>query len=340
MRVLVTGVAGLIGSWVTEALCKEKEITKVIGVDDLSGGVMENVTINRNPKFVFEQIDITQYGKIEEIFAQSRPDVVVHAAACAREGASAFQPHKIVLTNSFASSVMLELGIKYGMRRFIMFSSMAVAGDNPVPYTEDQPRKPVDVYGTSKAATEQCIEQLAKVHNFEYTIIRPHNVTGPRQIFDPYRNVVTIFCNRLMRREPLYLFGDGHVRAFSYIEDSLPAFVKTVTTNKVVNQIVYIGGKDQIKVEELLNAVIEDFQPSFKPDIQYLEGRPLEVPTAYCSIEKSVKLLNYSEKIGWREGVRRTVNWAKAGGPRPWKVDKMPLRNDKMPKPWRELEQK
>ena len=341
MRVLVTGVAGLIGSWLTEFLCKEKEITKVIGVDDLSGGVMENVTINRNPKFTFEQIDITQYGKIEEIFAQSRPDVVVHAAACAREGASAFQPHKITLTNSFASSVMLELGIKYGMKKWVFYSSMATMGDNKTPFTEDMPRKPCDVYATSKSATEMCTEQLAKVHDFQYTIIRPHNCFGERvSLTDPYRNVIAIFANRLMRREPIYIFGDGHIRAFSYLADSIPAFVRTVTTDKANGQIVFIGGKEQITIEQLADAVIEDFQPSFKPEIIHLEPRPLEVSEAWCSVEKSVKLLGYKETVGWREGVKRTVAWAKSKGPQPWKVDSLPLKSNKMPRPWRELEMK
>lgn len=338
MRVLITGTAGLIGSWLTEALCKEKDIEKVTGVDDLSGGVMENVTLCRSPKFTFEQIDITQYKKIEEVFAQNRPHIVVHAAACAREGASAFQPHAITLTNSFASSIMLELGIKYGMKRFVFFSSMACAGDNHVPFTEDMPRKPVDIYGVNKAATEKSIEILASVHGFEYVIIRPHNVFGSRQIFDPYRNVVTIFCNRLMRREPLYIFGENHIRAFSYIEDSLPAFMKTVSSDKANGQIIFIGGKEQITIEQLLDAVIEDFQPSYKPEIIHLEPRPLEVKEAFCSIEKSVKLLGYREQIGWREGVRRTVEWAKVKkGPQNWRVDYLPLINEKTPRPWREI---
>lgn len=338
MRVLVTGTAGLIGSWLTEALCKEKEITKVIGVDDLSGGVIENVSVCRSPKFTFEQIDITQYKKVEEIFAQSRPDVVIHAAACAREGASAFQPHKIVTTNVYASSVIAELGIKYGMKKLVFFSSMAVSGDNKVPFTEDMPRRPVDIYAVSKAATEKSIEILSQVHNFQYVIIRPHNVIGPRvSLTDPYRNVIAIFVNRLMRREPIYIFGEGHIRAFSYIEDSLPAFVRTVTTDKANGQIVFVGGKEQITIEQLADAVIEDFDPQFKPEIIHLEPRPLEVKEAFCSIEKSVKLLGYKEVISWREGVRRTVKWAKGIGPRPWKVDILPLINEKTPRPWKEM---
>lgn len=340
MRILVTGVAGLIGSWITEALCNEKDVEKVVGVDDLSGGVMENVDIIRSHKFAFEQVDITQYKKIEEVFAQNRPDVVVHAAACAREGASAFQPHKITLTNSFASSIITELGIKYGMKKMVFFSSMAVSAGNKCPYVEDMPRRPVDHYGVNKAATEKSIEILSSVHGFDYTIIRPHNVVGIRQVFDIYRNVVTIFINRLMRREPIYVFGDNHIRAFSYIEDSLPAFVRAVTTDKANGQIVFVGGKEQITVEQLLDAVIEDFNPSFKAEIIHLEPRPLEVKEMWCSVEKSIKLLKYDEKIGWREGVRRTVAWAKQKGPQKWQIDSLPLRNDKMPLPWRELEQR
>ena len=337
MRVLVTGCAGLVGSWVAEALCREKDVELVLGLDDLSGGEIANVEIITDPKFRFHQFDIANYQKLEDLFRAHRPHVVFHAAACAREGASAFQPAHIERTNLNISTILLEVAIKHKVKRFIFTSSMAVMGNGKCPYTEKMRRNPIDVYGINKAAVEQTIEVLSEVHGFEYVIIRPHNIIGPRQIFDMYRNVVTIFINRLMRKEPLYVFGEGHIRAFSYIEDSVPSLVRA-TIGNVTNEIIFVGGKEPITIEQLLDAVIEDFAPDYTPKIIHLPPRPLEVSEAWCSVEKSIELLGYKEEISWREGVRRTVKWAKEKkGPQPWRVDNLPLINELTPKPWLEL---
>jgi UDP-glucose 4-epimerase len=339
MRVVVTGVAGLIGSWVAEALCQREEIEKVFGLDDMSGGTWPNVNLIKSQKFVFDQMDCCDEGRVNELFASQRPQMVVHCAAIAREGASSFQPLTIVKSNALMSMNLLEKGIKWGMRKFVFFSSMAVMGDQKPPFDEKMPRKPVDCYGISKAATEESIEALQRVHGFEYTIIRPHNVVGPRQaLFDPYRNACGIFINRIMRHEPIFIFGEGHKRAFYYIEDSLPAFIKAITTDKIRNDIVFIGGKEEVTIDELAEEVIKNFSEFPRPEIIRLPPRPLEVKEAYCSIEKSVKRLGYEEKIGWREGVKRMCEWGKKMGSQQWRVDKLPLTGENLPRPWAELQ--
>lgn len=338
MRILVTGVAGLIGSWITDALCAKPEVDQVIGIDDLSGGLMENVNVSRSQKFKFEQTDIGNEWALNEIVAQNRPEIIVHAAACAREGASAFQPVKIVKSNMMISTILLEAGIKYKMKRFVFTSSMAVSGDQTPPFDESMPTAPVDPYGISKAATEKVIEALSKAHGYDYVIIRPHNCFSERQIInDLYRNCIGIFMNRIMRREPIYIFGEGHKRAFSYMEDCTPAMVKAILTDKVKNQAVFIGGKEEITIDTVAEEVIANFSEFPKPEIIRVPARPLEVKDAYCSIEKSVKLLGYSEPIGWKKGIAKMAEWAKKKGGQAWRVDKLPLANADLPIPWRDL---
>ena len=339
MRVVVTGVAGLIGSWVAEALCQREEIEKVFGLDDMSGGTWPNVNLIKSQKFVFDQMDCCNEGPVNELFASQRPQLVVHCAAIAREGASSFQPLTIVKSNALMSMNLLEKGIKWGMKKFVFFSSMAVMGDQKPPFDEKMPRRPVDCYGISKAATEESIEALAKVHGFEYSIIRPHNVFGPRVLTtDPYRGVVPIMMNRIMRREPIFVFGEGHKRAFSYIEDSLPSFLKTICTSKLKNDLAFIGGKEEITIDQLVEEIISNFSEYPKPEIIRLPPRPLEVKDAFCSIEKSVKLLDYREKLGWKEGIKRTAEWIKKIGGQPWKKERLFLGGANLPEPWREFQ--
>ena len=336
MDVLISGVAGLIGSHLAKGFLQQGH--HVIGVDNMSGGMLGNLPTMPNPLFRFYLADLTHYSEMEEIFMTQRPAVVFHLASIAREGASEFQPRLITSTNIMASITVLELGIKYGMKRFIFTSSMSVYGKQDPPFSEKMPRMPVDPYGVNKAATEQIIEQLAETHGFEWVIFRPHNVYGPGAgMSDPYRGVVNIFMNRIMRKEPLYIYGEEHIRAFSYIEDCLPAMLKAAESKKVVGEIVNLGGIEPITIGELAEVIISNFPEYPRPEIIQLPPRPHEVARAWCTVDKSVKILNYKEQIGWKEGIVRTAEWARALGPQPWVVDGLPLINDKAPKPWLDL---
>jgi nucleoside-diphosphate-sugar epimerase len=339
VNILVSGVGGLLGSWMSEALAREGH--RVIGVDDFSGGTLSNAqeAAKFSNHYRFIELDVTNREKMVDLAMGERPEVVVHAAACAREGASPFQPLKIIKTNIEATTSILEACIKNGLRKFVYFSSMSVAGDNKVPFTEDQSRNPVDIYGTAKAACELTIEQLAKVHGFDYTILRPHNCVGPRQLLtDPYRNVCGIVMNRIMNKLPIFLYGEGHIRAFSYVADFLPAMVRACDLKTANGEIIYIGGKEQVTVEEMVNVIVSEFGDAAKTSpIVRLPPRPLEVQEAWCSTKKSEKLLGYKETIGWREGIHHMAEWAKKVGPQPWRIDTLPLLTEAAPLPWREL---
>lgn len=237
---------------------------------------------------------------------------------------------------------VLELGIKNGMRRFIFTSSMSVYGNgrSKPPFNESMKSAPVDPYGQNKEAIESIIWQLAEVHKFEACILRPHNCFGERaSLSDPYRNVVSIFCQRIKRKEPLYIFGKNFKRAFSYMGDCIQPMMNAAFFDQAVGETINIGGADAITIEELANTVIAEFPEYAKPEIIHIPPRPHEVPDAWCTIDKSVELLKYKENIGWREGVKRFCAWAKAHPQMDWKADMLPLLTEDSPLPWREVQQ-
>lgn len=329
-KILVTGNAGFMGSWVADALVEKGE--EVFGIDDLSGGDIENYSGD----YEKATIDLAISSQVERVIKKIQPDIIFHLASVAREGASQFQPLYVSQTNYQAFMNLIEPAIKYGLEKIIVFSSMAVYGNQKLPFTEDMPRMPEDVYGINKTAMEHTTEVLANVHEFDYVILRPHNVAGPRQsLTDKFRNVVAIFMNRIMRKEPLYIYGDGEqVRAFSYIEDSLPCYIRCLDDD-IRNEIINIGGMYPITINHLADLVCEAMGvPKEYPRV-YLPSRPLEVKEAWCSWDKSAKLLGYEEKIGYGEGIRRMADWAKKKGKQKWTDEKLPLQSDKMPEIWR-----
>jgi UDP-glucose 4-epimerase len=345
MRIMVTGCAGFIGSHIAEGLLRQEH--DVIGVDDLSGGSMQNVVNVPGVRPIkFFQADMSDYATMQEIFASQRPNVVYHCAANAREGASFYDPYRVMRTNVAATVTSLELGIKYNMERFVFLSSMAAYGKGKPPFDEKQRLQPVDVYGVMKAASESILAQLSESHGFSYLIIRPHNVFGPRQCLnDRYRNVVAIFMNSLMNAEPLTIYGHDHKRAFSYIEDSLPCLLKAAEMDGPQGEAINLGGKEHVPISALAKEIAKNFPDEIKDHfkgstpIHELPARYGEVEIAYSTYKKSEDLLGYTETVGWQRGVEIMAEWAKQQGPQPWKQEALAIPTEAIPEPWVKLQQ-
>ncbi|NIM07000.1 MAG: NAD-dependent epimerase/dehydratase family protein, partial [Armatimonadetes bacterium] len=277
---------------------------EVAGVDDMSGGFRRNV----NPAMDFHVADLRDRSAAAAVVEKTRPEILCHLAANAREGASQFQPLDVTDRNLLAYINTLIPCIKMGLKKVILFSSMAMYGEQEPPFDESMPRLPADIYGVNKAAMEQTTEILADVHEFQYTIIRPHNVFGERQsIRDKYRNVIGIFMNSIMRDEAPFIYGDGEQeRAFSYIHDCLPSFARAAELRPELHrEAINVGGMHPITINRVAELVCQHFEGA--PEPVHIEDRPREVKHAWCTWEKSVRLLGYEEPIGIEEGIRRTA---------------------------------
>jgi len=228
MNVLITGVAGLIGSNLADWILKHRPDVDVIGIDDLSGGYKSNV----DEKVKFYQRNLIS-DDVSDIFEKYKITYVFHLAAYAAEGLSPFMRKYNYLNNTVATANIINNCITYNIERLIFSSTMAVyghtgmgsrKGDLQRSFSEDQTPEPIDPYGIAKYACEMDIHVAQKQHGLDYCIIRPHNVYGKKQnIWDRYRNVLGIWMYQYLHGESLSIFGDGEQkRAFSYIDDSLP----------------------------------------------------------------------------------------------------------------------
>lgn len=343
-KILVTGGTGFMGSWICKSLIK-KGYNEIYCIDDLSGGNIDNIReCIENIDFTFINQDLSNTKKTKEIIEDIEPEIIYHLAANAREGGSFFQPLEIVRRNYYAYMNMLEPAIKTGkLDKVILFSSMAVYGNQITPFDENMERQPVDIYGINKAAMEQTTELLSDVHSFRYTILRPHNVFGEFQsLRDKYRNVIGIMMNKIMCNEPIYVYGDGNQqRAFSYIADSLSCYINAMD-DKCDSEIINIGGKTNITINRLTELIgkymgvdigIPRTGAPLIP-VEHLPDRYSEVKMAYSTWKKSTELLGYKEDIGYEEGIKRMAKWARDMGPQKWTTEKLSLFNDKCPKWW------
>lgn len=326
MRILVTGNAGFMGSHLTDSL-KGHE---VIGIDDLSGGFKRNITEGID----FHKRDLSGpfiYSLVKSI----KPDIVFHLAADATEGRSQFTPISATRRNLMAYMNVLTGAIAGGVQKVILTSSMSVYGKQTPPFNEDMPTMPEDVYAVNKTSMEKCTQILASVHSFEYTIVRPHNVFGDRQnIRDPYRNVVGIFMNRIMRGLPPIIYGDGtQTRAFTYIDNFTPYFMSIMDNDKTNGETINIGPTEEFTINHLAEVVLDAFGSDLKP--VYYPARPLEVKHAYCTANKAERLLGYKTTTSFQDGIYKMAKWAKDLGPQELNyLEELEIVTENTPKTW------
>lgn len=314
MRVVVTGCAGFIGSRFCEYLLETKELRSlfIIGIDDLSGGYIENVPVDERLLFIKADLSNKEDQKlIDHEFKKEHIDYIFHYACFAPEGLSNFM-RQYTYTNSVLASVyLINCGIKYKIKRFIFTSSNAVYGEQVPPFDENMIPQPVDSYGISKYCVEMDLKVAYTHHHMEYTIIRPRNVFGIKQnILDPYRNVIGIWMYQILNNLPITIYGDGNnTRSFSYIDDILPCLLTAAIKDEAKNQIINLGSFNHISLNDIAKIICKITNTS-ENNIIHLEQRH-EVKHAWSSYQKSIDILNYTETTALKDALTIMWTWAK-----------------------------
>ena len=308
IKSLVTGGAGFIGAHVVNHLLKMGH--KVVVLDDLSGGFMENI----NPDAIFVKGSITDNNLLEQLFAEHKFTYVYHLAAYAAEGISHFIRRFNYQNNLIGSINLINEAIKHKIKCFVFTSSIAVYGTNTLPMIETATPNPEDPYGIAKYAFELDLKAAHEMFGLNYIIFRPHNVYGKYQnIDDKYRNVIGIFMNQLLRNMPLTIYGNGEqTRAFSYIDDVAPYISQSVDIPNAYNEIFNIGGDKFFSVKKLAEAVMKAMKT--EGTIKYLDARK-EVMHAYADHHKVKRVFNIEdENSNLTDGLRKMAEWAKKRG--------------------------
>ena len=303
--VLITGVAGLLGSRLADWIVENKPEYKIIGVDDLSGGYKENI----NKKVTFWQMDLVNHP-IENIFESYNVDYVFHFAAYAAEGLSPFIRTYNYKNNLISTARIINECIKYNVKRLVFTSSLAVYGHgNGGIFDETQQQSPIDPYGIAKYACEMDIKIAGEQHGLDWCIIRPHNVYGIKQnIWDKYRNVLGIWMYQHLNGEDMTIFGDGtQTRAFSFIDDSIEPLWNSAIRKEASKQIINLGGIEEVSIKDA-SSILRKVIGSGK--ITHLEARH-EVKHSIPTYQKSIDILNFKYKTSMQEGLTQMWEWAK-----------------------------
>ncbi len=210
---------------------------------------------------------------------------------------------------------LINCAVNFGVKAFVFTSSIAVYGSGQVPMTEDVLPMSEDSYGIAKYAVELDLKESYRMFRLPYIIFWPHNVYGGNQnIGDPYRNVIGIFINQIMRGQPMTIFGGGtQTRAFVHIGDVAPVVAAPVENPRAYGQVFNVGADTPFSVMHLAEVVAKAMGVSAK--VVHLETRK-EVVHAYASYERLREVFEAKACISLEEGVERMAQWAKSVGPR------------------------
>jgi UDP-glucose 4-epimerase len=299
-KIIVTGGAGFIGSHLIENLIKEKNISKIILIDNFLDGNYKNISsFIKNKKIKIVKKDINNIYKEDKNF--KKIDCVFHLAAIADIVPSIKNPLDYCSTNIIGTIKILE-AMRYNKINKIIFAASSSCYGIPNKYPTDEKQKidPKYPYAFSKYVAEQAIIHWSKVYKISYISLRLFNVYGLRsRTTGAYGAVMGVFLKQKIDNKPLTIVGTGNQqRDFINVKDVCNAFVKAFKS-KNYNNIYNIGSSKPKKILELTKL--------FKNKIVHIPKRPGEPFKTFANIDNAIKHLNWKPKIFFEDGVQELL---------------------------------
>jgi UDP-glucuronate 4-epimerase len=310
MNFLVTGGAGFIGSNLSERLLREgHEVWVFDDLNDFYSPARKEKNLEelrQLPKFHFFKGDLRDRNAVEEVFASSRFDQVVHLAARAGVRPSLEEPALYQEVNVVGTTHVLESARKRGVKKVTIASSSSVYGVNSKsPFSESDPIfHPISPYACSKLACEGLGHVYHHVYGMDIVMLRFFTVYGPRQRPDL---AIYKFAGLIEQGKPIPVFGDGSTaRDYTYVSDTLDGIVAS-TQKEFGFEIFNLGESECVTLARLIELVEKALGK--KAVIDRLPMQPGDVPLTYADISKAERMLGYHPKVKIEEGVQKFVAW-------------------------------
>ena len=303
MKILLTGGAGFIGSHVADELIAKGN--RVVIIDNLSTGFEYNI----NPESKFIKADITDFKKIEEIFAEELPEIVYHFAAQIDLRKSVSDPLFDARTNIMGTLNLINLSNDIKVKKFIFSSTGgAIYGDtDDRPTPENHPEWPLSPYGIAKLATDKFLNYYSEVFGLKYVSLRYGNVYGPRQNPHGEAGVVAIFLNKMLNGGQPVINGDGNqTRDYVYVKDVVKANILSLENTDKIG-IYNVGTSIELSVNDLFKEINKNFDNKYKQ--VHGPAKLGEQKTSCLNYEKIKKDMNFMPETDFSEGIRETYKW-------------------------------
>jgi UDP-glucuronate 4-epimerase len=309
-HILVTGCAGYIGSNLTDFLLDNNYV--VVGIDNLNNFYspkikkhnIENALKNKN--FVFYELDLLDYPKVEEVFVNNKIDAIVHLAAYAGVTYSFEDPLLYVRNNLEVTTNLLNMCVKYKVNNFIFASSSSIYGDSEAPFKEsmstDAPLAPYP-------ATKKACEVMCKVYSHSYginsTIFRFFNPLDIR--IRPDLALTKLIRSALYGEEfPQYQDLNSTGRDYCYLQNMLEVIMQVIE-NPLRYEIFNLGNSAPVTLGHLVEAVEKVVGKSV--NLVRMPVRKGEMTLTFADVSKAEKMLGYKSKTPIEFIVNKYYKW-------------------------------
>ncbi len=301
-KILVTGGAGFIGSHLVDKLAADD--AEIVILDNLSSGKAENISAHlpsQNVKFI--KGDICNLKLVKSIV--SEVDVVVNLAAIVGVPISVENPLLAHEVNATGTLNLLKASLDGGVKRFVQASSAAVYGEaETLPVREDSVLAPSSPYAVSKIAAEDYARVFSHVYGLETVCVRFFNVFGPRQDYNPYSGVITIFMKELMNGKTPTIFGDGEqTRDFVSVHDVVSSIVLAVTKKGITGEVFNVSSGKTTTVNGLVQLLQKMTGKSDLSPVHAI-ARTGDIRHSWGNIDKARAILGYNPSVTLEEGIR------------------------------------
>lgn len=301
MKIIVTGGAGFIGSWVCRAYISEGH--EVLVIDNLSTGNIDNIPAEAD----FLELDIMDRSGLEKAFTNFSPDVVNHHAAQINVRHSVSDPVFDAETNIIGSVNVMENCRIYNIKKIIFSSTGGAIYGQPrkIPANEDTEARPFSPYGTSKLCVENYLGLYKRLHGLDYIALRYANVYGERQSPSGEAGVISIFCNNILKELPCIVYGDGYqTRDYLYCGDVAEANLKALSTR---SGIYNIGTGKELSLNNLVSRLKSISGIEF--DVIYEKEREGDVRNISLDNTRAREFLGWIPTTDIHKGLLQTWNW-------------------------------
>ncbi len=306
-KVLVTGGAGFIGSWLCDVILAFR--ANVTAIDDLSTGRMKNIDhLSKKSSFNFIKTDVCKFESTEKF------DFILHMAGHASPDEYQAHPIETLQTSAFGTFAMAELARKKDAT-LLFASTSEVYGDTeviPTPETywgKVNPIGPRSCYDEGKRFAEALLMAYSKQHGLDIRIPRIFNSYGPRLREDGlYGRAMSRFIQQAITNQPITIYGDGkQTLSFCYITDTVTGLMLLTITPKAKREVVNIGNSQEKTILELASKIKEITKSKSEVTFHPL---PKDDPKRRCpDIAKLEKTVCWKPNVTFGEGLKRTITW-------------------------------
>ncbi|HJN56450.1 MAG: GDP-mannose 4,6-dehydratase [Candidatus Woesearchaeota archaeon] len=306
MNILITGIAGFIGSTLAKELSKNDSYN-IIGID--------NFNDYYNPEFKEENIkglkiklyryDIRDFDKLKEIFKENKIDKIIHLASMVGVRSSIDNPFVYEEVNIKGTLNLLELAKEVNCKKFVFGSSSSIYGNcKTTPFNEKLDAYPISPYGVTKRSAELLCHSYSHLYNLPIVCLRFFTVYGPKGRPDmaPYK-----FTEMIFNGDEIEMFGDGtSKRDYTFVADIVDGIIKSLDLDAGF-EIINLGNSNPIELNKLISLIEKTLNKKAK--IVSKGEQPGDVIRTYADIKTAEDLLGYSPKVNIEEGIKMLCEW-------------------------------